>query len=515
MKYFIYCRKSSEEETKQIQSLETQERMLTEYADKYNLEIVEILKESKSAKTDGNRPLFSSMLERIKNKEASGVLVLHTDRLSRNGIESGQLIKLFEMGFIKEIRTPSRTYNSVTDMLYIDFDFVFAAHYSRNLSIRVKEGIETKLQKGEYPSYSPVGYVNKVGKIYPDPLREKHIQKAYKLYNSGEYTLKQISNILFADGFRTRIGNNKVHKSVIHRIFTDPVYYGAIRRKGTLYKGIHEPLVSKSLFDKVNDRLVGKNHSRKQKHTFLYDKFLSCKVCGCKLTASIKKGLYIYYYCTNSRSKCLEHKKYIPEGDMETLVKELIANFNLKKDMADLSLDLYIDDLKEEYKDKVFSKDILAKQILSIDEKLDRLLDLRIGNAIDEEKYKEKQTKLKNEKTELEISRGQLKANSLETTLELLYEIKNRACSLKELFDCDDFQVKSDVLNSLLWKLEIESQKIASVQYKLPYEYLKDVSKSDDILGWRRGRDSNSRRTFILRCFQDIRSRPLSDLSSK
>ena len=73
--------------------------------------------------------------------------------------------------------------------------------------------------------------------------------------------------------------------------------------------------------------------------------------------------------------------------------------------------------------------------------------------------------------------------------MELLLEIKSRACNLKELFDCDDFQVKSDVLNSLLWKLEIESQKIASVQYKLPYEYLKDVSKSDDILGWRRAWD--------------------------
>ena len=54
MKYIIYCRKSSEEETKQIQSLETQERELLEYAGKYNLEVVKILKESRSAKTDGN-----------------------------------------------------------------------------------------------------------------------------------------------------------------------------------------------------------------------------------------------------------------------------------------------------------------------------------------------------------------------------------------------------------------------------------------------------------------------------
>src|ERR1700722_4518443 len=98
MRYFIYCRRSSEEESKQIQSLETQERELLEYATKYNLEIKEIIKESKSAKTDGNRPLFSKMFESISHGEASGVLVLHIDRLSRNGIESGKIIKLFEAG---------------------------------------------------------------------------------------------------------------------------------------------------------------------------------------------------------------------------------------------------------------------------------------------------------------------------------------------------------------------------------------------------------------------------------
>lgn len=96
MKYFIYCRRSSEEESKQVQSLETQERELLDYASKYNLQIKEVIKESKSAKTDGNRALFTKMLESISHGEANGLLVLHIDRLSRNGIESGKLIKLFE-----------------------------------------------------------------------------------------------------------------------------------------------------------------------------------------------------------------------------------------------------------------------------------------------------------------------------------------------------------------------------------------------------------------------------------
>src|SRR5690606_12620328 len=117
-------------------------------------------KESKSAKTDGNRPLFSEMLQRVMDGEASGILTLHTDRLSRNGIESGRIVKLLESGFLTEIRTPARIFASAQDMLYMDFDFVFAAHYSRNLSIRVKEGNATKLSKGEYLGKAPLGYIN-------------------------------------------------------------------------------------------------------------------------------------------------------------------------------------------------------------------------------------------------------------------------------------------------------------------------------------------------------------------
>jgi site-specific DNA recombinase len=215
MKYFVYCRKSSEEENRQIQSLETQQKNLLEYATKNNLEAIEIITESRSAKTDGNRPLFSSMLERIGSSEAAGILVLHIDRLSRNGIEAGKIIKLFEAGLLEEIRTPSRVYSSAQDMLYMDFDFVFAAHYSRNLSIRVREGNKTKLENGGYPGLALLGYVNKNSKIYPDPIRAKYIQKAFDLYNKGEHSLKAIAEILYQEGFRTRVANKKVHKSVI------------------------------------------------------------------------------------------------------------------------------------------------------------------------------------------------------------------------------------------------------------------------------------------------------------
>lgn len=66
MKYFIYCRKSSEEGNRQAQSLETQQRILLDYVNQQKLEVVDIIKESKSASKDRNRPLFAQMLERLR-----------------------------------------------------------------------------------------------------------------------------------------------------------------------------------------------------------------------------------------------------------------------------------------------------------------------------------------------------------------------------------------------------------------------------------------------------------------
>jgi len=72
IKYFLYARKSTESEDKQIQSIDDQIKHLAETANNFNLEIVEIFRESKSAKKPNNRPLFAEMIERIQAGEATG-----------------------------------------------------------------------------------------------------------------------------------------------------------------------------------------------------------------------------------------------------------------------------------------------------------------------------------------------------------------------------------------------------------------------------------------------------------
>lgn len=502
MKYFIYCRKSSEEDNKQVQSLDTQERILIEYATKNNLEIVDILKEAKSARFANNRDVFTSMILRIEKGEADAILVAHVDRLSRNLTEAGTLSELLQKGFIKEITTPYRVFNSSLDLMYMGFDFVFATHYSTQLSVKVKEGIDSKVLKGEYPTHAPLGYYNKDGKIYVDETKAPYFKRLFELYATNEYSLREIGDILYKDGLRTK-GGNKVAKAVLHRALTNPIYKGDFVWGGVFYKGKHEGIIGKELFDRVQSVLEGKNRVKKQTHTFLYRGYLTCDVCGCKLTATKKKDKYDYYYCTNGKNLCKQHKDYMDSGDVESLVSNLFKDFIVNKEMCDLSLEQYKEDVRKNTNYQGNARKLLETQLARVEEKLDKLVDMNLEGLLTKEKYTEKQNKLFTEKGLLEEQLKNLPKQITENTLELLEKFKNDCYHLQNLFDEGNDDVKSDLLKSALWNLSIRDKKIASSQYKLPYQELANVSKSDDINTWRRERDSNSRVTCATLGFRD------------
>ena len=110
IKYFLYARKSSESEDRQVQSIDDQINRLKKLANDLNLDIKKIYIEAKSAKKPDNRPIFDEMLQRIENNEAQGILCWQINRLSRNPIDSGKIGWLLQQGTLKSIQTIDRQY---------------------------------------------------------------------------------------------------------------------------------------------------------------------------------------------------------------------------------------------------------------------------------------------------------------------------------------------------------------------------------------------------------------------
>lgn len=165
-----------------------------------------------------------------------------------------------------------------------------------------------------------------------------------------------------------------------------------------IYEGIHEVIVSRELFERVQDVLKGKNRAKKRKHEFLYRGYMTCAVCGCKLTATQKGENYKYYYCTNGKGLCSEHKDYMNESHVESLVSKLFGNIIVDKEMADLSLESYGKELLKQCSNHEAVKKSLESQLKTIETKLSNLLDVYIGGNIDKNTYNEKQNYLKSEK---------------------------------------------------------------------------------------------------------------------
>src|SRR3989344_4281415 len=89
--YFLYARKSSESEDRQIQSIDDKINRLKILAKDSGLNIKKIYTESKSAKKPNNRPLFDEMLERIEIGAAGGIFGWNSNRLSENQFHTGKI----------------------------------------------------------------------------------------------------------------------------------------------------------------------------------------------------------------------------------------------------------------------------------------------------------------------------------------------------------------------------------------------------------------------------------------
>src|SRR3989339_2279906 len=205
-KYIIYCRKSTDEATKQVLSIESQVAELKEFAKSNNLFVTEIITESKTAKEPG-REKFNSMLKSIEDGKANAILSWHADRLARNSVDGGKIIYLLDIGKIVDLKFPTFWFdNTPQGKFMLNIAFGQSKYYVDNLSENIKRGIRQKLRRGEFPSFAPTGYLNdlKNHTIILDPQKHQAIQKIFELYATGDYPLESLIAILNAHSVKTR-----------------------------------------------------------------------------------------------------------------------------------------------------------------------------------------------------------------------------------------------------------------------------------------------------------------------
>jgi len=274
-KYFLYARKSTDEEERQVLSIEAQLAELKEFAAKEKLNVIDIFFEAKTAKQPG-RTVFGQMLSRISAGEANGILAWHPDRLARNPIDGGQVIYMVDTGKINSLKFPTFWFEDTPQGKFmLNIAFGQSKYFIDNLSENVKRGLRQKLRRGEYPGWAPLGYLNDLRNhtIIPDPDKHKLVKKIFELYATGNYGLKELANKFNDLSLRSQ-HEKKMHASMIERMLKNSFYCGVFKYNNELHEAKHEPIITKKLFDKVQEVVKRKSrtHFNLAPHIFPFSK---------------------------------------------------------------------------------------------------------------------------------------------------------------------------------------------------------------------------------------------------
>ena len=159
--YCLYARKSTESEERQVLSIDSQIKEMLDLAEKENLNIVAIKRESHSAKETGTRPIFNEIVSEIQEKKFNGILTWAPDRISRNARDLGKIVDLMDSGFLKEIRTYGQRFsNSPNEKFLLMILGSQAKLENDNRGINVKRGLRARCEMGLWPTVAPLGYLN-------------------------------------------------------------------------------------------------------------------------------------------------------------------------------------------------------------------------------------------------------------------------------------------------------------------------------------------------------------------
>lgn len=476
--YFLYARVSSKEQEREGYSIPAQVKLIKKYADSNSIKIVESFIDVETAKVAGRKD-FEKMVEKLKgNSDIEGIICEKTDRLYRN---LKDWVTLDDLGitlvFVKEGVIGK---DSTSDAKFMHgIRVLMAKKYIDNLSEEVKKGVREKVLQGGFPHMAPTGYLNVNKEIVPDSQRAFFVKRAYEMYASANYSLKEIAEELNDKGFRTRNGK-KVHKSNIDQMLKNPTYYGKILYNGQIYDGNHKPIVSESLFNKVQENFNCTSRPRSYKHTFPLRGFIVCGECGCKITAEVQKG-HVYYRCTKSKGNCSQ--RYIRE---EAIVKEIsavLANLELDEEIVSLLMRATKEANKDEYSYHKQTVEALDKQLKEVQKQMERLLDLAVEGTISGNLLENKLEELKKQKKELKSNLSK-NDNAQDACFEQIEEIIKTASSCRNLFETGNDEIKKKVLANISSNLVLKDKKIASYQLKEPYNLFLNKPKTAKNSEW-------------------------------
>lgn len=500
----VYARVSTVEQREEGYSLDAQIALLRDYAGKKGFSISAEFLDAESGAKSG-RSEFGKLVECVHELGKDCAIVAEkTDRLYRN---FSDMVKVDELGvelhFVKEnivVGPDSRS----NDKFIHSIKVCLAKHFSDNLREEVKKGMIEKARQGIFPSMAPVGYLNTVDGhkkvIKPDPGIAPLVRKVFEAYAAKEVSLDGAASLAKKLGVRTR--NGKVYaRSSIARMLENPVYMGIVRWSGEDYLGIHEPIVPPSLFHEVQTVMHGRttNAGFSATHAFPYRGLMTCALCGCNITAEIKKSKYVYYRCTGMRDRKCPGMKVVREELLTEQFASLLQGLVLSPENLEGLRTALRESLADEAEMRRANMERISAESSAIRAKLERMYLDRMDDKVSESVYDSLRRKMTSELAGLDVQ-----MHALDQAEGSFYDLGLKLLELAQTaplrFLHADPDTRHSILLELLDRAELKERKV-QVWLKEPFDTVlqrnvERLSKGPEMAlekDWYSGWDSNPR----------------------
>ena len=456
-KGIIYCRVSSHDQTKGT-SLDNQQKACLDYAGNKGIEILKIFVEKGESATAANRTEFMKALEfcRENKNKINAFVVWKIDRFARNTTDHFAVrAKLIQY---------DTTLHSVTEPISQDpqgklMETLLAGFAEFENEVRKQRctaGMQGRLKQGIWCWSPPIGYINtkkitdrrKLNPDEPDPERFYLIQKGFKMYSTGNYTITELANLTAKGGLKTRTGL-PIRKQLWEKMLRNKFYCGILVDpwSGEEHIGLHTAMISPEEFQQIQLIKRGLSNNavepRQQVHPdFPLRRFVFC-TCSKKLTASWRIGRnkrYPYYHCNNK--DCHHYTHAISKKGLEDKFVELLMRITPQEKFLRVFERAITDTWKNQHMAIKQEQQHYEQVLKSIESKRERLTQMRVNGEISNEEYIKYKDNIDNQMTTFQISRNEARTDEFDLEAAISYVIKFIGSPARQWQDMRDVKQK-------------------------------------------------------------------------
>lgn len=337
MRCGVYVRVSTDDQRDNGYSIDSQLRMIKEYCEKNDYDIVDIYNDAGHSGKDLMRPEMQRLLKDIKSKKIDKLVAIKVDRLTRNNYDGFWLLNYCEEHDVKiELILEPYDVSTANGEMIFGMNLVFGQRERKEIGARTKRAMEEMALEKIHPSKAPYGYIrNKdTGHLEVEPIEAQVVKEIFELCKKGQLT-RNIATIMKDNNAYLKRGkwaSDRVYKILTNSIYIGVFEYGKYKRKPQDVLRVEnycESIIDINTWNTTRANLEKNKHPNYGEHIHLFAGLVKCPICNEILAASesfktYKGNTKVYYHLRCKNTSCKGYGYHYNSDKIEDKLKRIL-----------------------------------------------------------------------------------------------------------------------------------------------------------------------------------------------